>query len=322
MPNLPKAPGEDLPDMGAEVAGGSAEEVLVVRDDAADAVREALEVSDAQAAAFAATELYCEGVTGLRDQMQGASPEYLQVNAGVLFEVTSGLTPLARTILSGAFREHPDLLPVEHLEAAKGRVRALSEEERRLRILEARMLVHDANNVMSVIMGALELLEIGRNVPDQVARIRRASQKLQGLITPHEGKTLKDVFALLEPGASLQVGIPFEVVGDLELQPTLSAPRLARVLYNLMTNAASAKAQKVTLYVQKNDGKMVLTVKDDGPGFGGVEPIKTREEADKTGHGNALQIALQFCELSGGSLTHGDLDQAGAEWVIELPLKN
>ncbi len=87
------------------------------------------------------------------------------------------------------------------------------------------------------------------------------------------------------------------------------AQLVARVFDNLVQNAARYAHTRVDASLTQQDGRLVLCVRDDGPGFSpealhhAAEPFFSECRAGRDGHlGLGLHIARVLCERLGGSL--------------------
>jgi signal transduction histidine kinase len=103
--------------------------------------------------------------------------------------------------------------------------------------------------------------------------------------------------------------------------------QLARVVGNLADNAARHARSTITVSLVERDGRVVLTVEDDGPGvpaedreriferFARVDAARTSGEG---GTGLGLAIARDLAEQHGGTLAL-DPSADGARFVLTLP---
>jgi len=114
--------------------------------------------------------------------------------------------------------------------------------------------------------------------------------------------------------------------------------RLVQVLRNLIENARSFSPPggTVRLRARRDDGHVVVTVEDDGPGLpdGKLEAVfdrfySERPEGEKFGthSGLGLSISRQIVEAHGGSIRAENRRSAqgevlGARFVIRLPLES
>ncbi|HYH37267.1 MAG TPA: HAMP domain-containing sensor histidine kinase [Azospirillum sp.] len=108
---------------------------------------------------------------------------------------------------------------------------------------------------------------------------------------------------------------------------TLSADgdQLARALANLGRNAVQAGADSVTVEALRTDGRLVLTVADNGPGL----PPRARENlfqpfagsARAGGTGLGLAIAREIARAHGGDLRLVESTGSGTVFALELPVE-
>jgi len=110
-----------------------------------------------------------------------------------------------------------------------------------------------------------------------------------------------------------------QVIGD--------AAQLTRMVRNLLDNAVRHAATATRIDLHERDGRVVLTVADDGPGI----PVDRREEVFERftrldparttaggGVGLGLAIARDIADRHGGTITVGDADP-GAVFTVSLP---
>ena len=97
-----------------------------------------------------------------------------------------------------------------------------------------------------------------------------------------------------------------------------------RVLINLVENALDAAGEDSTIIIQtrEEDGKVCLSIMDEGPGVDRAdresifEPyISTKQE----GTGLGLAMVRTIIEEHGGTITVSDSPTGGARFDIELP---
>lgn len=103
---------------------------------------------------------------------------------------------------------------------------------------------------------------------------------------------------------------------------------LGRVVENLAANAARYAVSTIAFSVQEQDGSVVFTVTDDGPGIpesdrGRVfERFTTLEDSRsgmRSGTGLGLSIVAAIVAAHGGSVEAGDGDGRGARFTVRLP---
>ena len=130
-----------------------------------------------------------------------------------------------------------------------------------------------------------------------------------------------------------QIQIQSHVEGDLPRVP-LDAPRMQRVLYNLIQNAIrhTPADGTITLTLRGNPGGVELTVADTGEGIPGAdlphifdrfyrgEPARTRDSSSAApGAGLGLAIAKGIVEAHGGSISASSVPGTGAVFKVVLP---
>ena len=99
------------------------------------------------------------------------------------------------------------------------------------------------------------------------------------------------------------------------------ADSLARLLTNLVTNAAVHGGGHVWVGLETVDGAAVLRVEDDGPGMPRETGLDTGERADRSGgHGLGLVIAGRIVDVHHGTIDHRDRDGGGTVIEIRIPL--
>jgi nitrogen fixation/metabolism regulation signal transduction histidine kinase len=123
---------------------------------------------------------------------------------------------------------------------------------------------------------------------------------------------------------------------DLDLGADLPAAladgaQIRQVLHNLIKNAKEALAErppasdvaKVTVGTGRDERRIVITVKDNGPGFGpqilarACEPYVTTKTK---GTGLGLAIVKKIVDEHNGELRLTNRESGGAEVMIRLPL--
>lgn len=114
---------------------------------------------------------------------------------------------------------------------------------------------------------------------------------------------------------------PTEMLGD--------SAALARLVRNLLENAARHARSRVDLSVRAHDGYATLTVTDDGPGIPEPDRIRVfdrfvRLESDRArssgGTGLGLAIVAEIASAHGGNVTIGEPASGGTLVTVQLPL--
>lgn len=159
-------------------------------------------------------------------------------------------------------------------------------------------------------------------VDAEMMRAEVESLDLSGLLS-----TVADIVRQRQPagGPRIVVDLP-----DAPVTVDGIGGRLAQVVENLLTNAASfsPEAGTVRLTLRKGGDEAVVTVEDDGPGIpeGQQEQIFTRFYSRRDGHddfgehsGLGLSIARQIVEAHDGAITAANRPEAGAIFTVRLP---
>ncbi|WP_170149724.1 ATP-binding protein [Rhodoplanes roseus] len=152
--------------------------------------------------------------------------------------------------------------------------------------------------------GEREVVDLGRSVESALALLGHR----------HDREPMK---ILLEPSEA-----PIHVHAN--------AVRIEQILVNLVSNAfdatrATSGAVAVIAWTAR-DGRAILTVRDNGPGFAPdiltriFEPFFTTKGKAGGGLGLGLAISADIARIYGGSLTAADGPQGGAVFTLDLPL--
>ena len=96
------------------------------------------------------------------------------------------------------------------------------------------------------------------------------------------------------------------------------------MLGNLMDNACKWAKSVVVVAARKEDGKLIFTIEDDGPGLTAQqrEEVFTRgKRLDEAvpGSGLGLHITQDIAGLYGGSVALGEASIGGLQAVLTLP---
>ena len=160
----------------------------------------------------------------------------------------------------------------------------------------------------------LDLLEISRidaGVADMVREPVVVEDLVRAVLTVN-GDT--DVPVCVEPGTTT------EVQGDKR--------RLGQVLQNLLENAARYGGGATQVGIASEDGMVVITVDDDGPGVPAHEKTHIFNRfahgrtATASGEGSGLGLALvsEHVKLHRGSISVGTSPSGGARFRVALPV--
>ncbi|MBT4463413.1 MAG: HAMP domain-containing histidine kinase, partial [Rhodospirillaceae bacterium] len=117
----------------------------------------------------------------------------------------------------------------------------------------------------------------------------------------------------------------FDVISEVAFEVDLTADRghLYRVFENLVLNARNAGATQVVIAAKKLDGRILIDVRDDGPGLPPsaleslFEPF-TGSGRDG-GSGLGLAISRDITQAHGGELTLLETGESGTTFRLDLP---
>ncbi|WP_448189384.1 sensor histidine kinase [Azospirillum sp. sgz301742] len=155
---------------------------------------------------------------------------------------------------------------------------------------------------------------------DGVLPLRRTRVDLAALVD----EAGAEVTASLRPdGGRVEAAWVSRVPAGLML--SVDGDQLVRALANLGRNAVQAGADTVTVEAQAADGRVVLTVADNGPGL----PPRARENlfqpfagsARAGGTGLGLAIAREIARAHGGDLRLVESTGNGTVFALELPVE-
>ncbi|MBC7667520.1 MAG: HAMP domain-containing histidine kinase [Gemmatimonadaceae bacterium] len=104
----------------------------------------------------------------------------------------------------------------------------------------------------------------------------------------------------------------------------VSDPALMQVLVNVLDNAPEAGATGIVILAERQDGDLILTVSDDGPGFAAsvLERFGQPYQSTKArpGAGLGLFLLLNVLRKLGGGATARNRKDGGAVVTLRLPL--
>jgi len=244
----------------------------------------------------------------------------------------------------GATPRHDELGELARtFDALLDRVAASLRHEQRL----SAELSHELRTPLARIVAEIELLQRRERSPEDRseghALIARAAEQMSGILETLMAAARAE--AQIGVGRS-EVGAVLARVGDA-WQPSLAArdvelevrappaPATAgvdadvveRIVAPLLDNAGRYARSRVTLSAQAVDGRVLLTVADDGPGVPSDERERIFEpgagQRRANGHGGAglgLPLARRLAKAIGGDVTLAPGEHArGAEFRVELP---
>jgi signal transduction histidine kinase len=238
------------------------------------------------------------------------------------------------------------------LERARERLRSASHElrERERRVdqrvaMEAatRVLAHEIRNPLNNMLLNCTVLEraLRRLPPDDAERVRKVCDVLHNEIERlsklsagylaggntglHPQELLledlaDDVVDVYRPTIDAR-GLSVEVKGA---GTTISADpdRLRQLLHNLIKNAIEAVPDhgQVAIECARQDGEVVLTVSDNGPGFSDLKRAFQLFHTTKAhGTGLGLAVVADIARMHGGRAEAANAERGGARLTISLP---
>jgi signal transduction histidine kinase len=215
---------------------------------------------------------------------------------------------------------------------------------------------HELRTPLNAILGYTELIvdEIYGPVPERIRdvleRVQKSGQHLLGLINAVldlskieagqivlslDDYSLKDVvqtvYTAVEPlAAEKGLALRAAVAPDLPAGRG-DAGRLNQVLLNLVGNAIKfTDAGAVTIRAAAEDGQLVVSVQDTGPGIAAADQERIFEEFQqvdgshtrpKGGTGLGLAIARRIVELHGGRIWVDSQPGAGSTFTFTVPVR-
>ena len=108
--------------------------------------------------------------------------------------------------------------------------------------------------------------------------------------------------------------------------PVVFDSTLKQTIFNLLDNAFEASPNWVGMTVRRENGSLVLTVQDNGPGFASAmlaefgKPYQSSK--GRPGGGLGLFLAVNVSRTLGGTLSARNRPHGGAEVELRLPLKS
>ena len=205
-----------------------------------------------------------------------------------------GVGLIAMPWIAGLYRE----LTVERQERVRSQTRA-----------ELATQVHDS------VLQTLTLIRRHADDPQQVSRLARAEERhlRSWLYEPQGDPQMRLSAALSAAAARIETDYPATVelvcVGEVELDE--SGRALVAATTEAMVNAAKHARGAVSVYVEVDDGRVTVFVRDRGPGFdvAGVSPDRKGVSESMIGR---MQRAGGTCAIRS--------DERGTEVTLALPV--
>ncbi len=200
-------------------------------------------------------------------------------------------------------------------------------------------LAHDVNNKLTAAMGNAQLMEMARNwaklkerLNGVVAALKQADAEIHAALDKRElsnqniGQVLETLDGMKNTvSAKISVTIDAQAdVNEYSAAVGMAPSHFSRLVFDLTDNAQKAGATSMNVCVRVVRGReLVISLKDNGPGFKGKKPLEASKEskAISASNGNGLPLCYDFCRKAGGTLhLEDENDASGAEWAIRLPL--
>lgn len=206
--------------------------------------------------------------------------------------------------------------------------------------LTAAAIAHDANDVLTVALADLDLMEMDGVAASDVQRLRQTLGRLVGLnrrlldsaqsYASREGEPLdaghavREVLAVLRSHSDVR-RCHVSMTGGDGTVVTASPALMHQLVGNLVINAAQAAGPGGVIEVRAagSDGRAVIEVHDNGPGV----PAERRSDlftalVTTKPDGNGLGLfSVKACATGlGGSVEVGDSHLGGALFRVRLPL--
>lgn len=197
-------------------------------------------------------------------------------------------------------------------------------------------LAHEIRNPLNALSVNLNLLsrEIGDGPgADRLAAALKEIRRLDDLLTaflrfarPQEakrreldlGRLLRELATFITPvAAKNNVELDFQEITDVVVRT--DGDLLKQALLNVLLNSFEVGASRVTVTAGVTNGRMVISVRDDGPGF--AEPSRAFAPFYSTkaeGSGLGLPASRALAASLGGELVLG-APPAGAEIILIIP---
>ncbi|MCS6875618.1 MAG: ATP-binding protein [Aquificaceae bacterium] len=274
----------------------------------------------------------------------------LLCDAGLRKEVRRAIREGEALTLEGKFRgkggQREVLLSLKPKEdfllASLKDVTDLREMERRFKLMETLSLMGEmsvglAHELKNALLPVRLLADLEEWDKEDVSLIKQAIGRVDRVVVnmlnfakqDREAKSYFSLRELMEGLKNLFEHIVREkkinFVYDCEdLEVYMERGALELILVNLVKNAMDAVGVggKVELRVEKNSGKLVFSVIDDGPGIPGdirekiFEPFFTTK---KGGTGLGLSIAMRYAYMLGGQISLKPSESNGTVMSLEVP---
>ena len=201
-----------------------------------------------------------------------------------------------------------------------------------------------------VLMRALRNTKISKMIVDDALELAKSTEGIASLtkfrLSDLIEQSLVEVFDLADCNASEKIrsytrlpqlrdalrakGLLLAIDEKLWCQDVcLDAAKTKQILRNLLNNALKYRKSRVELAIEKKEGYIVFSVKDDGEGIPAAHHKKIFDsyfQMDGTesytirGHGLGLAGVMILLEDMGGKLSLESDEGEGAKFLVKLPL--
>jgi two-component system sensor histidine kinase KdpD len=212
---------------------------------------------------------------------------------------------------------------------------------------------HDLRGPLSAIAGAGSLVAQGSDLLDRHERktlgnlIEEKARDMSGLLTNilelmrlesssgllrADWQSLEELVGTAVRGNDHRLvgfSMASDIPGDFPLV-FVDGQLIVQLLSNLLENVTkhTPPGTSIVLSATLGDGKVLLTVEDDGPGFAGRDPdrlFEKFERGDEESHISGVGLGLAICRavarLHGGKIRAANRPTGGARFEITLPLE-
>lgn len=118
--------------------------------------------------------------------------------------------------------------------------------------------------------------------------------------------------------------VPFEATfRNIDTATVVASPALRQAIWSLLDNAVEAGASQLELLATRTSDELIITIRDDGPGFSPAELSslgKPHQSSKGDGHGLGLFLAASLSRRLGGRLEASNGATGGASVRLILPL--
>lgn len=216
----------------------------------------------------------------------------------------------------------------------------LREREEKERFKEISLLIgaisHEIKNPLNSLYITLQVLEreLGEDAGEYLRAMKQELKRLNETVNSHlgflrmrpvkrlenlEGILLEAIKALKEELDSEKVQVKLEVGEELKFLTDKNL--LKTVIINLIKNSIEAGATEITIEGKKKDGKILLIIKDNGPGIAEEkikEVFKPYFTTKSKGTGVGLTLSRRILEALGGKIELENLTPRGLAVKMEF----